>query len=245
MSKSTKVSNPNAKGGSGFIWAVVAIIAIAAVVIGYIVMSGQGKKTEHLADRERVDVAFTSDFSDNAVTLKSDNVKADAPEVDLYEDFSCSYCGKLAENTDADMQAAIEAGDVVVNVRTLNFLDRGNIDGHSTRAAAAVLAVAEAGETDVYWNYRAVLMEEQEDIYNKWSNDDFANAAKHVGASDAVVDKIRSGENVDAANSLATANADKLNEETGSVSSPRVIRDGEDVVGEKGDINQWLKILLG
>ena len=145
----------------------------------------------------------------------------------------------------AEVQAAIEAGDVVVNVRTLNFLDRGNIDGHSTRAAAAVLAVAEAGETDVYWNYRAVLMEEQEDIYNKWSNDDFANAAKHVGASDAVVDKIRSGENVDAANSLATANADKLNEETGSVSSPRVIRDGEDVVGEKGDINQWLKILLG
>lgn len=245
MSKSTKVSNPNAKGGSGFIWAVVAVIAIAAVVIGYIVLSGQGKKTEHLADRETIDVAFTSDFSDNAVTLKADNAKPDAAEVDLYEDFSCSYCAMLAENTDADMQAAIEAGDVVVNVRTLNFLDRGNIDGHSTRAAAAVLAIAEAGETDVYWNYRAALMEEQEDIYNKWSNDDFANAAKHVGASDAVVDKIRSGENVDAANSLATANADKLNEETGSVSSPRVIRDGEDVVGEKGDINQWLKILLG
>lgn len=243
MSKSTKVSNPNAKGGSGFIWAVVAVIAIAAVVIGYIVMSGQGKKTEHLADRETVDVAFTSDFSDNAVTLKADNVKADAPEVDLYEDFSCSYCGQLAENTDADMQAAIEAGDLVVNVRTLNFLDRGNIDGHSTRAAAAVLAVAEAGETDVYWNYRAALMEEQADIYNKWSNDDFADAAKQLGASDAVVEKIRSGENVEAAEALATANAEKLNTETGTVSSPRVIQDGKDV--DSPDINQWLKVVLG
>ena len=236
MSKSTKVSNPNAKGGSGFIWAIVAVIVIAAIVIGYIVMSGQGKKTEHLADREQVDVAFTSDFSDNAVTLKADNTKADAAEVDLYEDFSCSYCSQLAQNTDTDMQAAVEAGDLVVNVRTLNFLDRGSIDGHSTRAAAAVLAVAEAGETDVYWNYRAA-------IYNKWSNDDFANAAKQLGASDAVVEKIRSGENVEAANTLATANADKLDKETGSVSSPRVIQNGKDV--DSPDINQWLDVVLG
>ena len=243
MSKSTKISNPNSKGGSGFIWAIVAVIAIAAVVIGYIVMSGQGKKTEHLADREAVDVSFVSEFSDNAVTLKADNAKADAPVVDLYEDFSCSYCSQLAENTDADMQAAIEAGDLVVNVRTLNFLDRGNVDGHSTRAAAAVLALAEAGETDAYWNYRAALMEEQEDIYNKWSNDDFADAAKQIGASDAVVEKIRSGGNVESANDLATANADKLNAETGSVSSPRVIQDGKDV--DSPDINQWLDVVLG
>ena len=243
MSKSTKVSNPNAKGGSGFIWAVVAVIAIAAVVIGYIVLSGQGKKTEHLADRETIDVAFTSDFSDNAVTLKADNAKPDAAEVDLYEDFSCSYCAMLAENTDEDMQAAIESGDLVVNVRTLNFLDRGNAEGHSTRAAAAVLAIAEAGETDVYWNYRAALMEEQADIYNKWSNDDFADAAEQLGASEGVVETIRSGENVEATDQLATENADKLQAETGSVSSPRVIQDGQDV--DSPDINQWLDVVLG
>ncbi len=243
MSKSTKVSNPNSKGGSGFIWAIVAVVAIAAVVIGYIVMSGQGKKTEHLADREIIDVAFESEFSDNAVTLKSADAKADAEVVDLYEDFSCSYCGQLAVNTDEQMQAAIEDGDLVVNVRTLNFLDRGSIDGHSTRAAAAVLALAEAGETDAYWNLRAYLMEDQEELYNKWSNDDFADAAKQFGASDETVEKIRSGENVEPTNTLATANADKLNAETGSVSSPRVIQDGEDVPGN--DINQWLDVVLG
>lgn len=243
MSKSTKVSNPNAKGGSGFIWAVVAVVVIAAVVIGYIVMSGQGKKTEHLAERESVDVAFTSEFGDNAVTLKSENAKADAEVVDLYEDFSCSYCSQLAEATDEQMQAAIEDGDLIVNVHTLNFLDRGNIDGHSTRAAAAVLALAEAGETDAYWNYRAYLMEDQQEIYNKWSNDDFADAAKQLGASDDVVETIRSGENVEPAFELTSANADKLESETGSVSSPRVIQDGKDV--DAPDINQWLDVVLG
>ena len=192
---------------------------------------------------ETIDVAFTSDFSDNAVTLKADNAKPDAAEVDLYEDFSCSYCAMLAENTDEDMQAAIESGDLVVNVRTLNFLDRGNAEGHSTRAAAAVLAIAEAGETDVYWNYRAALMEEQADIYNKWSNDDFADAAEQLGASEGVVETIRSGENVEATDQLATENADKLQAETGSVSSPRVIQDGQDV--DSPDINQWLDVVLG
>ncbi|GAB3701800.1 DsbA family protein [Corynebacterium nasicanis] len=243
MSKSTKVSNPNAKGGSGFIWAIVAVIAIAAAVIGYIVLSGQGKKTEHLADRENISVAFDSTFADNAVTLKSADAKPDAEVVDLYEDFSCSYCGQLAENTDEQMQSAIEAGDLVVNVRTLNFLDRGSIDGHSTRAAAAALALAEAGETQAYWNLRAYLMEDQEDIFNKWSNDEFADAAKQFGASEGVVEKIRSGANVEPTNALATANADKLNAETGSVSSPRVIQDGKDV--DVADINQWMSVVLG
>ncbi|MCS5480259.1 DsbA family protein [Corynebacterium sp. YIM 101645] len=243
MSKSTRVSDPNAKGGSAFIWAIVAVVVVAAVVIGYIVMSGQGKRTEHLADRANVDVAFESDFSDNSVTIAAANPAADAPEVDLYEDYSCPYCGTLAQNTDEQMQEAVEAGELIVNIRTLNFLDRGNIDGHSTRAAAAALAVAEAGETDVFWNFRTVLMEDQEDIYNKWSNDDFADAAQALGASDGVVETIRNGEFVSDAATLAAANADRLEAETGSVSSPRVVQDGKDV--EVEDINQWLDVVLG
>lgn len=241
-SKSTRVTDPNAKGSNTFLWAIIAVVLVAAVVIGYIVISGQGKKTEFLADRESVNVSFESEFSDNSVTLSAANPAAEAVEVDLYEDYSCSYCAQLAENTDEQMQAAIESGDLIVNVRSLNFLDRGNVDGHSTRAAAAVLAVAEAGETDVYWNYRAALLEEQEEIYNKWSNDDFANAAQELGASDSVVEKIRSGESVSAANDLTTANADKLEAETGQVSSPRVLRDGKDV--EVDDINQWIDAVL-
>ena len=99
MSKSTKVSNPNAKGGSGFLWAILAVVVIAAVVIGYIVISGQGKKTEHLAEREYVNVGFEGDYSDNAMTLRAENAGADAEVVDLYEDYSCPYCSTLALET--------------------------------------------------------------------------------------------------------------------------------------------------
>ena len=88
MSKSTKVSNPNSKGGSGFIWAIVAVIAIAAVVINYIVMSGQGKKTEHLAEREH-----RRRLRVRSPTTPSPCVpRPGGRRVDLYEDFSCPYC---------------------------------------------------------------------------------------------------------------------------------------------------------
>ena len=242
MSKSTKVSNPNAKGGSGFLWAILAVVVIAAVVIGYIVISGQGKKTDHLAEREYVNVGFEGDFSDNAMTLRAEDAGADAEVVDLYEDYSCPYCSTLALETDEQMKNAVEAGDLVVNIRTLNFLDRGNTDGHSTKAAAAIAAVAESGDTDLYWNYRSALMEEQEDIFNQWSNDDFADAAKAIGAGDDVVEAIRSGAHQEDAVAMTTANAEKLQAETGEVSSPRVVQDGQDV--QVDDINQWIDAVL-
>lgn len=237
-----KVTNPNAKGGSGFLWAILAVILIAAVVIGYIVISGQGKKTEHLADRETVAVDFASNLGDNAVTLKSANAAADAPAVDLYEDFSCSYCAQLAKNTDEQMKEALDEGKLVVNVRTLNFLDRGNPDGHSTRAAAAILAIVNSGDTELYWNYRAALLEDQEEIFNKWSNDDFADAAVALGANDDVANAIRNGDYHDEAVSVTTANADKLNSETGQVSSPRVLQNGKDV--DVADISQWINAVV-
>lgn len=240
---STKVSDPNKKGGAGFLWAIVAVVVIAIVVIGYIIFSGQGAKTEHLADREYEEVAFTADYHDGMVTLAAEGAPEDAAEVHLYEDFSCPHCATLAENTDADMKNAIEDGQLVVNVHPLNFLDRGNTDGHSTQAVAAMLAIAEVEDPALYWNYRSVLMEEQEDIYNKWSNDDFANAAEELGAPGDVVGSIRNGEYHDQAVEVAQGNAQQLEEQTGSVSSPRVLQNGQDV--EVADINQWIDAVLG
>lgn len=240
---STKVSDPNAKGGSGFLWAIVAVVVIAIAVIGYIIYSGQGARTEHLADREFEQVGFEADFAGDTVTLAAGNVAEDAPEVELYEDFSCPYCATLAENTDEDMKNAIEDGQLVVNVHTLNFLDNGNADGHSTKSLAALLAIEETGDPALYWNYRSVLMEEQEDIYNKWSNDDFANAADELGAPGEVVDAIRDGAYTEQAVEVGESNAARLEEQTGNVSSPRVLQNGQDV--EVQDINQWVEAVVG
>ena len=238
---SNKVNDPNSKS-SGFLWAIVAVLVIAAAVVGYIVFSSQGARTEHLADRDYEEVTFEMANQGGVVTLRAANVAAGAPEVDLYEDYSCSYCATLAENTDDDMREAIEDGELVVNVSTLHFLDQGNTNGHSTAAMAAVMAVADAEDPALYWNYRGVLMEEQEDIYNRWDSDDFADAADVLGAPSEVVEAIRSGEYTDLAVAAGEANAQQLEDQTGTVSSPRVVQNGQDV--EVADINQWLDAVL-
>ena len=62
-----------------------------------------------------------------------------------------------------------------------------------------------------------------------------------LGADSSVVDAIRNGDNIQRAYDLATANGEELTEETGSLSSPRVLQDGKDV---EGNISDWITTVL-
>lgn len=239
---SNKVQNPNQGGSKSFLWALVAVVVVAIVVVAYIVINGQGAKTEYVADRDFDDVSMSSTVEDRSIILASNDASADAEVVQLYEDFSCHYCAMLAENTDEQMKDEIEAGNLVVELHPLNFLDQGNTEGHSTRALAAALSVADAGDPSLFWNFRTLLLEDQDDMLNQWSDEDFAAAAEAMGADVSVGDAIRNGDNMDRANELATANGETLTKQTGNLSSPRVLQDGQDVPVE--DINQWIPAVL-
>lgn len=235
MAKPVKVTDPNKKGGAGFLWGIVALLVIVAVVIIYIVVNGQRSRGAEIED-----VAFNVSFEDNAVVLASDNATADTPEVDLYEDFSCPHCSDLSVDTGEDMKNAVEAGDLIVNIRQLNFLDGQDPttnEGHSTTTVAAVTPLAEAGEAKAWWNVHKTLMADQQKVYNNWSAEDVANAAADAGASSEVVDEIKNSE-ISTGQEIATANYNLLEEQTGSVSSPRVIIDGEDI--PEGELNNWV-----
>ncbi|QPK78852.1 thioredoxin domain-containing protein [Corynebacterium lizhenjunii] len=248
---SKKVTNPNAKGSSGFLWGLVALLAIIAAVIAYIVWNGQGAKTEHLAERELEDVSMTMEYKDGAILLSSANTAKDAPTLELYEDYSCPHCSELAEATDEDMKAAIEAGEFNVLIRPLNFLDVSGKEltedvlsgatGHSTKAAAAMNALAATGDAKTYWNLRTYLMEDQEKVYNKWDATDFAHAAKQMGASADTADAVKAADLKAQGGDIAAANAMRLKEETGTISSPRVIYQGKDFDEEGESILDWVE----
>lgn len=237
---SETVKNPNQRS-AGFVWALVAIVVIAAVIIGYIVINNKKNKPDPTADGAYETVSMSMETSDTTITLKSDNAKADAPEVELYEDFSCIHCAHLAEVTDGQMREEIEAGNLIVDVHSLNFLDKGK-EGWSTKALAAVISVAEAGDASLYWNYRSMLMEKQSEIGPKWSNNDLADAAEKMGAEKSVVKDIQDGKNIERAKTVATENADHLKDQTGSVSSPRILLDGKDVNADHPD--QWVNTVV-
>ena len=90
-----KVENPNKKGNTAFIWAVLAVLAIALVVIGLIVFNGRENRSaaiqEEMIDLEGVNVAWNED--ENIIHLTGDN--ADANSAELFEDFSCTHCADL------------------------------------------------------------------------------------------------------------------------------------------------------
>ena len=135
------------------------------------------------------------------------------------------------------MKNAVEAGDLIVNIRQLNFLDGQDPttnEGHSTMTVAAVTPLAEAGEAKAWWNVHKTLMADQ---LKNWSAEDVANAAADAGASSEVVDEIKNSE-ISTGQEIATANYNLLEEQTGSVSSPRVIIDGEDI--PEGELNNWV-----
>ena len=50
----SKVSDPNAKSGNGFIWGVGVLLVIIAVVIGYIVWNGKQANEIEVRPRARV-----------------------------------------------------------------------------------------------------------------------------------------------------------------------------------------------
>lgn len=239
-----KVQNPNDKSGAGFIWALVAIIAIAALVIGLIFFNGRSQRSAAMAERvvpvDNLEVSYTQ--GDNFYTLAARDGDTAQP-VDLFEDFSCPHCADLAKTTDADALEKLQAGDLAVNVHPMVFLDgQGGqyTPGHSTRALAAALALASHGEAQALWNLRAMLFEDQQSMYNNVDNDDLADRAKDLGASDEAVQDIRDGRFDETAQEIGKANLDYQNEKTGQAFTPRVMRDGQDVV-EGQEINNWVE----
>ena len=90
-----KVENPNKKGNAAFIWAVLAVLAIALLVIGLIVYNGRENRNaamqEEMIDATGINVAWNED--EDIIHLTGSN--KDAKTAELFEDFSCSHCADL------------------------------------------------------------------------------------------------------------------------------------------------------
>lgn len=236
---SRPIENPAKSKDKSFIWAIVALIVIAALVFGFVFWQGKGAKSKKYADYKQTDISTSVKLDGDSIVL-GDPAKGKTAE--LFEDYSCPHCAELAQQTDGQMLDAIKAGKLNVKLRPLTFLDnqggQSNKDGNSHRALAALLVLAERGEGQAWWNLRDNVLNDQKDIYNNWKDGDFANAAKELGASDTAVKDIKDGKDKDKAEELSKNNADYLNKQIGQVSSPHVLVDGKDVPSQS--LSTWV-----
>ncbi|WCZ35196.1 MULTISPECIES: thioredoxin domain-containing protein [Corynebacterium] len=223
-----KVENPNKKGNAAFIWAVLAVLAIALVVIGLIVFNGRENRSaaikEEMIDVEGINVAWNGEES--TIHLTGNN--PDAKTAELFEDFSCTYCADLHIATDEAMLEKLKAGEINVELRPMTVLDSGQ-EGHSTKALAAELALIANGDLAQAFTVRNYLFQNQQSAYNKYDNDGFADLAKDYEASDAAIQDIRDGKYIEAAKRMNSENMKYQEDETGEAWTPRVLIDGKDV----------------
>ncbi len=83
--------------------------------------------------------------------------------IDLWTDLSCPYCRALEAATGEMISAAVAAGDATLVLHPLNFVSaaHGDSTNWSTRAAGALAATVDAGESERVPAFYALLQKHQ------------------------------------------------------------------------------------
>ena len=210
----------------------VAIVVIAAVVIGGIVWSNND-------GGEKVD---ESRLTNTALVIGDEKAPV---TIDLFEDFLCPACGQFEATQGKQVLDAVNSKKLRVRYHMLNFLNKSSASGdYSTRAAAGFQCIADGGEKqDVLEKFHTLLFSNQPQEMGSSDHDNKALAkfAADAGASSNTQACVSSGARVkqaeanakDAQNTLAKASG-------GQVSTPSVLHDGKLVT-----LNEtWLTDLL-
>jgi protein-disulfide isomerase len=207
-------------------------VIIAIIVVGLVLnkkesaiqSEGYGGSTQSVATAQNGVVTVTKAGSTPAVTI------------DLYEDALCPVCAEFERQFGQQINQAVDAGTLAVNVHMLNFLNTQSFSqDYSTRAAAALLCVAEQdGSTPgAYLAFHSALFapgtQPEERGTADLTNQQLADLATKSGAT-ASAECITSGKNVDAAVASDTASREKLKQATGGqVATPTVVHNGAPV----------------
>lgn len=82
------------------------------------------------------------------------------PAIQIYVDYQCPICQAFDVPNSAMLRSWVDTGAATIEVHPLSFLDKASLNEYSSRAANAVACVANY-EPDAYFDYHALLMENQ------------------------------------------------------------------------------------
>lgn len=206
-------------------------LIVVGIVVGLLLVIAAGFAVNRLRDttgdvNDAVDTA-----GEYGVTIGEDDA---AREVVIYEDFLCPACAAFEAETNDDLEALAEAGDVRVTYRPFTFLDR--FGDYSERATAAFGVVLDREGPEVAKEFHDLLFANQPSEAGPFPDDDaLVDLAVEAGADEAAVgDLIRDLAGEDFAEGATEAALD-----AGVQQTPTTILDGEvylgaDLIGELG-----------
>ncbi|MFH5824922.1 DsbA family protein [Georgenia sp. AZ-5] len=210
---------------------VVVLIAVMAAALFAIVRQGSEsalKSVEEVPANTTLDGGISLGSS-----LTAGTANEGAPVIDVYLDFTCSYCGQFEEINADDIDEMVAAGDATVVYHPVAILDRtGDFSGFSGRAAQAAAVVADKAP-EAYNDLQAALF----DLYRgagategataaEPTDADIAAAALEAGVPREVADTIDDGTFTD----WVAATTEQFGRD-GFTGTPTVLVDGEEFVG--------------
>ena len=226
--KNTKVLQTNKN--NGMLITVIALIAVAVVVLGGVIwMAQRGGEANPITFGETQDELI--EITDTGVMVVG---QADAPTIQIWEDFNCPACGTFEVQNGVPIAEAVQAGDLRVEYHNLDFQNPGSTSGeYSTRAIAAIQCVAAKDSLSAYFDVKNSFYANQPaGGAGDLSARELANLAESAGANADTVECIGNVETnggMDKAADTAQNAQRSIREATGQVSTPTVVFEGEQV----------------
>lgn len=180
-------------GAATVIVVVVGIIAVALVARGSSDSTVAGEET--VVEGAALPTGVLGPDSDHPFGVPYGTASADAPVLEIWEDFQCPACGAVEAANGTGIAALADEGAVQLIWRPATFLDRSNEGGDpavaksSSRATAAWGCAIDAGRTKEF--HDAVYANQPQEEGAGWTDDQLIGLAEQTGITGADLETFR------------------------------------------------------
>lgn len=158
------------------------------------------------------------------------DVGDDVPQVHIYEDFQCPFCGQLEAASGDAISEAAAAGDIRVTYTFMSFLDDSLRNDSSSRAANAAVCSADADQLSGFVTSLFARQPVQEGT--EYEDQTFVDAAQEAGIEGEALDTFTSCVETSEYADYVTSMQERATEDE-VTSSPVVMIDGERISDEQ------------
>lgn len=176
----------------------VSVVVVCLVIAGVLLVKNRPAATP---DQTGAPQYLTSDGSyhvlpSGAVDTKADEAaKPGKVRVELILDPQCPGCGAVSRALDARLVELMKAGEIDLFVKPVTFLDQTSSDKYSSRAANAIVTVAN-DSPEQFFSFVSLLYTEgvqpgEGPEYKPVTDERLGELAQQVGVAKAVTDKFK------------------------------------------------------
>lgn len=234
-------------GRAKWIVSTVAVVVIAALIIGGVLLANSSKQDKINDSIQVADVSPNYPVKAN----KDGTVTAGKPDakvkLDFYEDLICPGCGSFNKLYAEDVEQKLEAGQIQVNYNLLPFLSESSSPpGYSDRASNALYSVA-VNKPDKFPAYERSLYQQQaQEGSEGYSDEQLISLGKRIGVGGSFEQDVRDGKYKQLQQKKLQEAAKTIQKATGKVSTPTILHNGKNVEisDAQGNKIDWLGKLI-